>query len=555
MTDPNDMSVARRFVRDARGSIAIISAAFLLVAVAATAFAVDVGALYLERRTLQGVADLAAMAGASDIDNAERAVAATIKANGVTATVTVERGQYVPEPSVHHTQRFAAGREPYNAIRVNLEKPGQLYFAKAITQDDIGIGVTATAANDALATFSVGSRLLAVRDGIVNDVLGGLLGANISLSAMDYEALIQAEIQLNPFLDALASQLDVTGGTYNDVLQASATVGDVIAAAARVADQSGNAVASAAFYRLLSQVGGQSVDVPLTSLIDLGPLGTVNLGDPAPGLDANFTAMELLSAAVVLANGERQMEIDLGTNIPGLLSLKLWIAIGEPPQQASWSAVGQADSSVRTAQTRLKLIAEVSGIGALQGVRVRLPLILALASAKGRLDSVACIAGGAPSATVAARPGVAEAWIGEADTASFGDFYYDAKVGKAKIVDTSLIKVWGWAHIHAGNTSETMLTFDQEDVDNGTVKRTDTRNIAASLVSTLLKDLKLDVQLLGAVLALPGTISAAVADTLGSVAEPLDAVAHTLLTTLGVHVGEADIRVHGMHCGNGVLAG
>jgi uncharacterized membrane protein len=56
-------------------------------------------------------------------------------------------------------------------------------------------------------------------------------------------------------------------------------------------------------------------------------------------------------------------------------------------------------------------------------------------------------------------------------------------------------------------------------------------------------------------LALPGTISAAVADTLGSVAEPLDAVAHTLLTTLGVHVGEADIRVHGMHCGNGALAG
>jgi hypothetical protein len=44
-------------------------------------------------------------------------------------------------------------------------------------------------------------------------------------------------------------------------------------------------------------------------------------------------------------------------------------------------------------------------------------------------------------------------------------------------------------------------------------------------------------------------------DLLGIVARPLDATLHGVLTTLGLHLGEADVRVHGIHCGGGVLAG
>ena len=53
--------------------------------------------------------------------------------------------------------------------------------------------VRALAANASLATFSIGSRLLAVRDGLLNALLSAMLGSNINLSAMSYEALLDAD--------------------------------------------------------------------------------------------------------------------------------------------------------------------------------------------------------------------------------------------------------------------------------------------------------------------------------------------------------------------------
>ena len=99
-----------------------------------------------------------------------------------------------------------------------------------------------------------------------------------------------------------------------------------------------------------------------------------------------------------------------------------------------------------------------------------------------------------------------------------GDFETKISVTKAAIVDTSLLKVRGLAHVYAGNTSETNLSFDQDDVDEGTIKRAETETIAESVVTSLLGDLKLEVQVLGLSLIAPSTVSAAVGQTLGLVA-------------------------------------
>jgi len=68
---------ARRFAQNSAGSIAVLSAAVLPLSIGALALAVDMGSLYIERRQAQSAADLAAMAAAADLDNAEAAVAAT----------------------------------------------------------------------------------------------------------------------------------------------------------------------------------------------------------------------------------------------------------------------------------------------------------------------------------------------------------------------------------------------------------------------------------------------------------------------------------------------
>jgi uncharacterized membrane protein len=554
---------ARRLVRwrgtggffgDRAGSVAIMTGFFFFVMMGLLAIAIDMASLYLERRSLQGVADIAAVAGASDIARAEEAVAATLAANQVDARYTIVRGRYVADPQIDHTQRFAANATPYNAVQVSLEKAGRLYFAKVFNAQTATLGVRSLAANSELAAFSVGSRLLALRDGVANQLLGKLLGTRVELTVMDYQGLASADVQVARMMDAVASQIDLKAGTFQDVLDASVTAGDLVAAMAKVTGESGDAAANLALKRLLLG-GGLGAKVPLSSLIDLGPFSTVAIGDPAPGFDARVSAMQILSSSAILANGKRQVQIDLGAEVPGLLGLKVDLAIGEMPQHTAMIAIGPNSTRVRTAQARLRIVASMGGQGLLKNLSVNLPLVLDLAHAQAQLASMACSSSGPSRVTVAARPGIAEAWIGELRDADLNDFSRTPQLARAKIIDASLIRVDGRAHVTAGNLAETRLNFTGLDIERGTVKRVSTNSVISSLVSTLVGNLDMEVQVVTLGLVLPGPLLAAVGDLLGTVAEPLDAVVYGVLSTLGLHLGEADIRVHGAHCGGGMLAG
>lgn len=551
--------VRRTLRSDERGSIAVIAAAVLPVSIAAAALAVDMGSLYLERRTAQGAVDLAALAAAADMERANAAAAATMAANGIDGltSLQVTKGSYQGDPRLRHSDRFRAGGSPGNAVEVVARRAGRVYFASYFTSEPMQMEVRAVAVSASQATYSVGSRLLAVRDGLVNKLLGALVGGNVTLSVMDYNALVQADVKLQPFLDALATEVGVTAGTYSDVLDAHATLADVVKALAVVTAANHDTSAAAALTALLGSGSLGSVTVPLTALLNLGPLGGASIGQQNSGLGATFNALELVSAAAVLANGGRQVAVDLGVAVPGLLSLKLELAIGEPPQQSGWATVGQPDSMVRTAQMRLRLTAEVGGTGLLAGAKIKLPVMIDVAYAQGRLAEVACSSGAQSdaTATIATRPGIAQAWIGELQSPRFNDLSIAPRVVAAKLVDVALAKVFGSAHVTMGNTHDTMLAFTQDDVDNKTIKRADTSNFTEALISSLLRDLDLQVQVAGLNLGLGGTISNLVATILGTVAKPLDQVVYTLLTALGVHLGEADVRVHGIRCGASVLAG
>ncbi|MGL1465868.1 hypothetical protein ACSTI9_00690, partial [Vibrio parahaemolyticus] len=89
-------------------------------------------------------------------------------------------------------------------------------------------------------------------------------------------------------------------------------------------------------------------------------------------------------------------------------------------------------------------------------------------------------------------------------------------------------KVTGSAHVSVSNTSWSSLSFTQSDIDNGVIKQTDTRNYTQSLVTSALGNLSLNVQAGPLSLGIPTGITAAVANTLGGVAAPLDAVVYSL---------------------------
>lgn len=558
-----------RFKNDKHGGIAIISGVFFMVAIGASALAIDVGSLYLEKRRAQSFTDLAAMAAAGDLLHAEGAARATLTANNIDlshATVQVQLGHYTRQTSTPVAQRFQIGALPSNAVLVTLTKPGRIFFAKSFAGDCCSMTVTAMAENAQLATFSVGSRLASFNGGVFNGLLSKLLGGNVNFQLMDYNALVNANVKMFDFMKALATEVHVTGGTYTDVLNASATVGNVLKALATASNASGNSSAALALQTLLTQSSANTKSISLASLISLGSLGSVAVGDAPQGTDAKLKVSDVVSAAATLANTNKMVSVDLGVTIPGLLGLKFDVAIGDPPQQSPWTGVGQEGSIVRTAQTRIRLTADVGNTGGLANIHI--PLYINLAYAEGRLAKVACAADGTGSVTVGVKPGIAKAYIGDVLTPQLTNFVTDASVTTAAIATTTLagvplIKVKAYSEVAVGNINETQVSFTQADINNVTPKTVGTRNLTQSLMTTLLGKLQLSVELpLGLGSIVTGLVNALVPGLLGAVATTLtpafgaiDGVVVQLLDTLGLHLGEADVRVNGVRCGGGVLSG
>ncbi|MGE3625663.1 MAG: TadG family pilus assembly protein [Hyphomicrobiales bacterium] len=553
-----DLSM-RRLARCREGAVAIVSALAVSVILWCVACAVDIGSLYLERRTAQGAVDLAAMAAARDIANAERLARETLDANHVSSIslLTVTPGHYSADPGIDPSARFTAGAQPFNAVHVRMRNRAPLHLAGAVMGvRSWEIGTEAVATTTAQGAFSIGSRLARIEGGLLNSTLGAMLGGNLSLTVMDYEALADANIKLFEFMDALASELNITAGTYNDVLGANASVAQVLDAMAEVASNGGDAEAAAAL-RALGAQAGPSVSVPLGSLVDAGPYGGLSLHSGGPGFSPSVNAMQLVSAAAAIANGDNQVSLNLGAAIPGLANVRVDMAVGEPPQHSAWYTVGERGAVVRTAQTRLRILTEIAPGALLPGVSVRVPLYAEVAYGEARLDDVSC--GADPErdarATIAARPGVAELWLGEVSSGSFADFSGSPQVSKANLVQIPLLKVTGSAHAAITNVHETELEFDWGDVEDGTVRSASTHDILTTLLGSLVGDLDVDVQVGGLGLSLPGVIAGVVRTALAAATPALDRLIGSLLQALGVTVGEVDIRMHGIRCDGSALVG
>ncbi|KUM25839.1 hypothetical protein AU467_24310 [Mesorhizobium loti] len=574
------MGATRRLIADRRANFAVMTALCTPVALALTAFAVDEGSLYNERRAAQSIVDLAAITAAAHINNAEQAVLTTLKDNGITsvavqqegttvaptatkAVVQVMPGRYSGVSSIAAGSRFEAGKLPYNAVQVSLKKQGTLYFAASMMAPPV-IGTTATASAQPEAAFSVGSRLASINGGILNALLGGLLGGNISLSVMDYNSLISADVDVLSFTDALATQLHLSGVTYSDVLASKATVGQIATAMANVPGLDHTAKLA---LQTMASSATNSVKIPLGHLIDLGSVGNLGLGQKPAGLSVGASAMGMLTAAAALANGTNQVAVDLGATIPGLTSTTLSIAIGEPMQSSPWLAVGELGTVVRTAQTRIKLNASVTvGTpnlgGGIKLLAVNLPLNVEVAYAEAKLTDISCPTG--PSSikvTIAAQPGVVAAHLADSNASGFADFtkpqsFSDADIADLKLLLTPLLQVKGSSAFSVTNMAPTNLSFSATDIASKATKTVSTKNLTQSLTTSLVNNLSLTVNALGLgldVTALLGTVKPAVTSLLNGVTAPVDDLVYNVLATLGVHVGEADVRVTGATCGRSVL--
>ncbi|WDR07141.1 TadG family pilus assembly protein [Devosia rhodophyticola] len=558
------MKLLGRFGRAEDGNMAILFAVALSISAVVSAFAVDAASLYNMRRVMQSNVDLAALAAARDPANATEIARAALAEAGLIepdapasagsksgARLSVMPGHYEADPDLPVAQRFVAGQAPLNAVQVRLERPGELYFAKSWSPTPT-LGASAIARITPQVSFSIGSRLAKFQGGLVNGVLNGLLGTNVSLSLVDYKSLLDARIDAFAFLDALAQQLHISAGTYDDVLAAQADRGDIAAALAQTLDGSAQLVA-----QKLANGLAESDAVNVGRLFDLGDLGRLDINSGGQNLFTSFSALQMLVASASASDGSHQINLKLAANVPGLAGLSLKLAVGEPPQTGSWFAVGPRGTVVRTAQVRLALTAHLLGGGVLGNAGVNLPLYLELAHSEAMVSGASCPTPSSPrgTANIAVRPGVARLILGEVDANSFGAFASPPSIGEAQLINALLLKVTGSANVEIAQTTPQTLSFSSADIEAGRLKSVHTQTIVSSLIGSLLGDLHLKVRALGLGLASPAIIAQAIEGLISPLAPMLDLTIETLLQTLGLSLGEADVQVYGVRCIEPVLVG
>lgn len=379
-----------------------------------------------------------------------------------------------------------------------------------------------------------------------------MLGTTLSLSVMDYNSLVGAQIDALTFLTALATRVNMTGVTYNTLLTSNIKVSDIIAAALSAQQTTNGANAATTALSTISQaVNSVTTKITPGSLIDLGPFDDLTVGQ-SPKLSAAVSVFDLLSATAQLANGTNQIATSVNLGLPGIANVSVLATVGERPVGSGWVQYGAQGVSVHTAQTRLLVSVQVLGSGPVSAIN--LPIYVEIASGTATLNAVTC---GYPNintsqVTLGATPGIVNAWIGAVTPADMTNFTTSPNPPPATLVNLGLVTVTGRANAYMGNTTPTNVNFSYSDIQSLNMKTVTTTNFTSSLTSSLLGNLALNVNVIGLGIPIPG-LGATVAGILSGVTSPVDQVLASLLATLGVSIGQVNLWVMGIRCDGAVL--
>jgi uncharacterized membrane protein len=569
---------ALRFLQARNGNLATMAALVTPIFLAIAALTIDSSSLYLERRQLQNMADLAAISGASAIGTASDAVKKQLLANGLnpvmmTGTydpsvvkgktdnltrVWVETGNYTADKSVAVGSRFVAGGASPDAVRVMLAKPGNLYFGQAL-MDRPAVSASGMAASHAEAAFSIGSRLASLNttESALNGLLGGLLGTSLSLKLVDYNALAATDINLLGFLDKLAPQVGLTAGTYDQLLNTNVSVGVLAKVMADVVTN--NATAKAALNVLGKDAAALATKLPVGKLLGLGSLANASIGS-AGNYSITANVLQLVTASAILG-GKHQIELGTGLNLGGLATVIVKIAIGEPAQSTPFFRVGAVGSIVRTAQIRISLyvgLLNSSILGLVTLGDLKLPIYVDVASAEGELKSVSCPAGPQSAKVgIGVITGIAGVYLVNLSDSDFKNLnkkpvVTNFAIAQLKVLGLSVATVNAKAAIALGDDTQRTLSFSYSDIQNKKIQTASSSKLLGGLTSSLLSNMSVDVNLIGIDLDLTGLFT-----LLGTLLTPvsalLDNLLFGLLDLLGVKLGQADVQVTGVLCQQAVL--
>lgn len=368
-----------------QGAVLIMTAGFMLLAVLCLALVVDTGRLYVEKRKLQRVADMAAIEamardGACNAGTALTFATQSAARNdftvGGTNTLTLTCGQVSTVGGLRAVAATPFGGVD-NAIQVVAARQvAASMIAGGIFGGKISLSAAAVATKGVpLASLTLRTTVATVdstRGALLNSVIGGLLGGAVNVSALGWNGLIGTQLSLFDFLDQLKVNLGLSAGGYTEVLSQNLTVGQIIDATSTVLGRDGNTAASTLTALSALKVGAlvNPVTVQLANIVKL------QTATSYAGADLGVNVFDLIQGSVQLANGTNALVADVPITLPGFAGTNISTRVMEAPQLSSVGnpALAKADPLglnkiyVRSAQIRSLVSVDLPAVSGLSSV-------------------------------------------------------------------------------------------------------------------------------------------------------------------------------------------
>jgi uncharacterized membrane protein len=271
------------------------------------------------------------------------------------------------------------------------------------------------------ACVSAGPRLASVdtaQSALLNPLPGGLLGTNLNLTALDWNALAQGDVNLLGFLDKL--QLHTNVSSPAQALNANVTLGQIATALGSQAQSQASLSLACAVDTLAAQLGGAPATVRIGDL--------VRVTADTPTLAATtVNTLDMLTGLIQLCNRNNVLATPTPIGISGgalgmlgiINSVQLYAQVVEPAVYIC----GPAGSSFHSAAIRLKLELDLVTLAPVTDLLTallgntsiaigQLDVYVEIGRGEGRLTAVDAVS---RAVSLQALPGVADVYIGKID--------------------------------------------------------------------------------------------------------------------------------------------
>ncbi|MBB3016274.1 TadG family pilus assembly protein [Cupriavidus alkaliphilus] len=556
--------------RCARGAVSVMAALLIATVAIAALVSIDVGHVFMRQRQLQNMVDLAAMSAAQQLKRADSPTMATPDQtqlnNAVLGTVanisakngypsgsalgcgeatggkadamTACLGMWDPTANAaprYFSANYAPEKESPNAVRVQATQTVPILFVLPGGAGRQLYAEAVASGSPPVASFTLGSGVLTADT--AKSLLAPLLG-NALAASIDWNGLLNTTVTVDQL------RLQAKAGTVQGLLGTTMALGDFYAL---VLDAAGrNRVLDAWLQGVPATLGisAAAATVKLNQLLDLDLLAPT--GSSAAQVGLNVAHLILAGAQVASANAALSATVPIPALPLGLGGATASLKVISPPVTAVGPARQLSDgswqTSAHTSQVSLKVSAEVNvgALAPLANIKLTLPLHISVGKARANLKALQCAARPEDRlAILEVKPSVLTVCLTDQCTAS------KVSIGQASALTIPLLD---------------LVVVDDPQ----------TRSIGQEVKDIALapgghKPLQSDTPLTGIltqVLALkvaPEVVGVQVLPTMDfsaillPVIAPLDTLLTSLLLSLGIQLGTADLWLHSIDCNNSEL--